>query len=51
VTVVEHAAGPEVCSYTKKVEGVKGKYAAFNGKTMTVKINGSNPFIGRSARH
>jgi hypothetical protein len=47
VTLVEHASGPEMCSYSKKIEGVKGKYAAFNGKTVTVKINGSNPFIGQ----
>ena len=44
VTFVENAKGPEVCSQSKKIEGVKGKYADLNGQTVTVKVNGSNPF-------
>jgi hypothetical protein len=43
VTFVEQATGPEVCSQSKKIQGVKGKYADLNGETVTVKVNGSNP--------
>lgn len=46
ITVAEKAVGPEVCSYSKQIEGVKGKYADLNGKTVTLKVNGSNGFIG-----
>ena len=45
VTLVERPTGPEVCSYSKKIEGAKGKYAYLNGKRATVKVNGSNPLI------
>jgi hypothetical protein len=46
VTFVQHAVGPEVCTYTKKIENAKGKYADMNGKTVTLKVNGTNGFIG-----
>ena len=46
-TLVEHAAGPRVCSYSKMIQGVKGKYAYLNRQTMTVTVNGSAPFISR----
>src|SRR5438876_10103295 len=45
VTFVERPVGPEICSYSKTIQGAKGRYAYLNGKTMTVKVNGSNPFI------
>jgi hypothetical protein len=45
LTFVDHAGGPEVCSYSQKVHGVTGKYAFLNGKEVTIKINGTNPLI------
>jgi hypothetical protein len=47
VTFVDNAVGKEVCSESKKIEGVKGKYADLNGQTVTLKVNGSNPFISQ----
>jgi hypothetical protein len=41
--IVARAKGPEVCSATKTVHGGRGPSAFLNGKTVTVKINGSNP--------
>ena len=45
LTFVERAQGPEICTYSKEIQGVKGQYASFNGKTLTVKVNGSSPLI------
>lgn len=42
--VVSEAKGPEVCSVTKTVQGTKGPGAFLSGKSITIKINGSNPF-------
>jgi hypothetical protein len=39
---VQHAVGPEVCSFSKRIEGMKGKDAFLNGKSVTLKVNGSN---------
>ena len=40
-SVVGGAQGPEVCSVKKKIQ----RRGASHGKTVTVKINGSSPFI------
>ena len=45
VTFVKQPVGPEVCSSSKTIQGLKSKYAYLNGKTLTVKINGSNPLL------
>ena len=42
-SVVAHAKGPQVCSYTKPFQGLPGKAAYLNGKTVTLKVNGSTP--------
>lgn len=42
--VVSDAKGPEVCSVTKTVQGTHGPGAFLSGKSITIKINGSNPF-------
>jgi hypothetical protein len=41
--IVGQAKGPQVCSYTKTVQGGHGSSAFLNGKTVTLKVNGSNP--------
>jgi hypothetical protein len=41
--VVAQAKGPQDCSITKTIQGGHGKAAHLNGKTLTVKVNGSNP--------
>ena len=46
-TFVKHAAGPEACSYSKTIQGVSGQYADLNGKTVTVKINGTSGFTSQ----
>jgi hypothetical protein len=44
--LVDKAAGPQVCSYKKKISGVKGQYASLNGKTVTLKVNGVTTLTG-----
>jgi hypothetical protein len=44
---VGKAKGPEACSYSYKIRGLTGKYANVNGKTVRVKVNGSNPLISQ----
>jgi hypothetical protein len=39
--IVSHPTGPQKCSYTKTAQGFHGRWAALNGKTVTVKVNGS----------
>jgi len=39
--IVGEAHGPQVCSYTKTVQGSHGPLASLSGKTVTVKVNGS----------
>jgi hypothetical protein len=41
-TIVDQAKGPQVCSFTKTAHGGHGQSAFLNGKTITLKINGSN---------
>jgi hypothetical protein len=41
---VAQAKGPQGCSYRKPIQGLPGKAAYLNGRTVTVKVNGSNPF-------
>jgi hypothetical protein len=43
--IVGQAKGPQVCSYTKMVSGGHGRSAVLNGKRVTLKVNGSNPFV------
>jgi hypothetical protein len=44
--LVDKAVGPQVCSYRKKISGVKGQYASLNGKTVTLKVNGVTTLTG-----
>jgi hypothetical protein len=44
-TLVDQVKGPQACSYTKTVHGTDGPGAFLNGKALTLKINGSSPFI------
>ena len=41
--LVPQSKGRLDCSYTKPVDGLPGKSAYLNGKTVTFKVNGSNP--------
>jgi hypothetical protein len=43
--IVSHSTGPQKCSYTKTAQGLQGQWAALNGKTVTVKVNGSTPLV------
>jgi hypothetical protein len=43
--IVSHPSGPQKCSYTKTAQGLRGQWAALNGKTVTVKVNGSTPLV------
>ena len=40
--IVSHPTGPQKCSYTKTAQGLHGQWADLNGKTVTVKVNGSS---------
>ena len=48
--VVAHPRGPQICSYTKPIQGLRGKAAYLNGKTMTLKINGTNTLTNTFTR-
>ena len=39
---VDHAAGPEVCSFRQVVKSPPARYARFRGKTLMLKIYGKN---------
>lgn len=43
--LVGEAKGPQKCSYTKTVQGSRGPGAFLSGKAVTIKINGTNPFV------
>lgn len=43
--IVGEAKGPQKCSYTKTVQGTHGPGAFLSGKQITLKINGTNPFV------
>lgn len=43
--IVDEAKGPEACSYTKTASGGHGRSAFLNGKSITLKINGSGQLI------
>jgi predicted small secreted protein len=43
--MVGQVKGPQACSVQKTVRGSRGPGAFLNGKAVTVKINGSNPFV------
>jgi hypothetical protein len=43
--IVGQAKGPQACSYTKRVSGGHGQSAVLNGKTVTLKVNGSNALV------
>lgn len=43
-TLVQSALGPLACSYSETVKNATGESAFLNGKTLTIKVNGSNPF-------
>ena len=47
--ILSQAQGPQACSYTKRVSGGTGQSAILNGKTVTLKVNGSNPLIFTNA--
>ncbi|HZT94793.1 MAG TPA: hypothetical protein VE985_09985 [Gaiellaceae bacterium] len=40
---VDHAVGPEVCSFSIKAQGEKGAMAFMNGKIVKVNVRGTNP--------
>jgi|SRR5579862_463705 len=42
MTSVKRAKGPEACSYSREIKGLKGKHASLDGKSVTVKVNGSS---------
>jgi hypothetical protein len=42
--IVNQAQGPQKCSYTKTAHDTHGPGAFLNGKTVTIKINGTTPF-------
>jgi hypothetical protein len=42
--IVGQAQGPEKCSVTKTVQGSHGPGAFLSGKSITIKVNGTNPF-------
>ena len=44
-TIVDQPKGPEACSYTKTASGGHGRSAFLNGKSITLKINGSGQLI------
>jgi hypothetical protein len=43
--IVAQAKGPQACSAMKTVHGGRGRSAFLNGRSLTVKINGSSPQI------
>ena len=43
--LVGQAQGPQKCSFSKTVHGSHGSGAFLSGKTLTIKLTGSNPFI------
>jgi hypothetical protein len=43
--LVSEAKGPQKCSFAKTVHGSHGSGAFLSGKTLTIKLTGSSPFI------
>jgi hypothetical protein len=43
--IVSQPIGPQKCSYSKTAQGLHGQWADLNGKTVTVKVNGSTPLV------
>jgi hypothetical protein len=41
--LVDHVSGPKVCSITETVKKPPAKYAALDGKQITIEIYGTNP--------
>jgi hypothetical protein len=43
--MVDHVSGPKACSITETVKKPPAKYAALDGKKVTIEIYGSNPLV------
>lgn len=43
--MVDHVSGPKVCSITQTVKNPPAKYAALDGKKVTIEIYGTNPLV------
>jgi hypothetical protein len=43
--LVGRAQGPQKCSFDKTVHGSQGSGAFLSGKTLTIKLTGTSPFI------
>jgi hypothetical protein len=43
--IVAEAKGPQACSATKTVHGGHGHAAFLNGRSLTIRVNGSNPEV------
>jgi hypothetical protein len=43
--MVDHVSGPKACSITQVVKNPPPKYAALDGKKVTIEIYGDNPLV------
>jgi hypothetical protein len=43
--IVDHVSGPKGCSITQTIKNPPAKYAALNGKKVTIEIYGTNPLV------
>jgi hypothetical protein len=43
--IVDHVSGPKACSITQTVKNPPPKYAALDGKKVTIEIYGTNPLV------
>jgi hypothetical protein len=43
--MVDHVSGPKACSITQTVKNPPAKYAALDGKKITIEIYGDNPLV------
>lgn len=48
--LVGQAKGQQQCSFTKTVHGSHGAGAFLSGKTLTIKLTGSSPFIPQACK-
>jgi hypothetical protein len=43
--MVDHVSGPKACSISETVKNAPPKYAALEGKKVTIEIYGTNPLV------
>jgi hypothetical protein len=43
--MVDHVSGPKACSITQTVKNPPAKYAALDGKKVTIEIYGTSPLV------